>query len=64
MNKEKFVNAIAQSINLSKEDTVILSYGLKKIALLIEDAVFTIAVGWFLGITALSIVFQICPNQK
>lgn len=59
MNKEKFVNAIAQSINLSKEDTVILSYGLKKIALLIEDAVFTIAVGWFLGITALSIVFQI-----
>lgn len=59
MIKEKFVNAIAQSINLSKEDTVILNYGLKKIALLIEDAIFTIVLGGFLGISALSIVFQI-----
>ncbi len=59
MIKEKLVDAIAQSNNLSKEDTVILRYGLKKIILLLEDAVFTIAVGWLLGITALSIVFQV-----
>lgn len=59
MIKEKLVKAIAQSNNLSKEDTVILSYGLKKIALLLEDTVFTIVIGWLLGITALSIVFQI-----
>ncbi len=58
MIKKNFVNAIAQSNNLSKEDTVILRYGLKKIALLLEDIVFTMAVGWILGITALSIVFQ------
>lgn len=59
MIKQKLVSTIAQSNNLSKEDTVILSYGLKKIALLLEDAVFTIVIGWLLGITALSIVFQI-----
>lgn len=59
MIKEKIVNAIAQGSNLSKEDTVILRYGLKKIALLIGDTIFTIAVGWLLEIPALSIVFQI-----
>ncbi len=59
MIKKRFVDAVAQSSNLSKEDTVILRYGLKKIVLLIEDAIFTIVVGWFLGIPALSIVFQI-----
>lgn len=59
MNKVKFVSAIAQSNNLSKEDTVILEYGLKKITLLLEDAVFTIAIGCLLRITALSIIFQI-----
>lgn len=58
MNKSKFVNAIAQSNNLSKEDTVILEYGLKKTALLLEDMVFTIAIGCLLKIMALSIVFQ------
>lgn len=58
MNKGKFVNAIAESCHLSKEDTVILQYGLKKIIMLTGDAVFTIMLGWFLGITALSIVFQ------
>lgn len=58
MNKGKFISAIAQSNNLSKEDTVILEYGLKKIALLLEDALFTIAIGCLLRITALSIVFQ------
>lgn len=59
MIKEKFVNAVAQGSNLSKEDTVILRYGLKKIVLLIGDTIFTVAVGWLLGIPALSIVFQI-----
>lgn len=59
MIKEKLVNTIAQSNNLSKEDTVILKYGLKKIALFLEDVIFTIAIGWLLRITALSIVFQI-----
>lgn len=59
MIKENFVNAVARSNNLSKEDTVILQYGLKKIIMLAGDAVFTILVGWILGITMLSIVFQI-----
>lgn len=59
MFKENFVNAVARSNNLSKEDTVILQYGLKKIIMLAGDAAFTILIGWFLDITMLSIGFQI-----
>lgn len=59
MIRENFVNAVARSNNLSKEDTVILQYGLKKIIMLVGDAIFTIIVGWILGITTLSIAFQI-----
>lgn len=59
MIRENLVNAVAQSNKLSKEDTIILQYGLKKIVMFMGDAVFTIIVGWLLRITALSIAFQI-----
>lgn len=59
MLKERMVNAIVQCNHLSKEDIVILEYGLKKTGILLIDTIFTITCGWLLGIVKESILFQI-----
>lgn len=59
MNKSRIARSIAQNLNLSSEDSVILEYGLKKVSMLIEDKVFTLICGWVLGVIVESMIFQI-----
>ncbi len=59
MNKSRIARSIAQNLNLSSEDSVILEYGLKKVSMLIEDMVFTLICGWVLGVIVESMIFQI-----
>ena len=59
MNKGKILNAIAQNNSLSETDTVILTYGIKKIAATLLDVIFTLIIGSLFGIVVESMVFQI-----
>lgn len=53
------IKCIVQNLSLSKEDSMILEYGLKKIGVFIEDIVFTLICGWVLGIILESMIFQV-----
>lgn len=59
MIKEWIIDSILKNNDLSKEDKVILRYGLLKIFLLFEDAVITLFFGYLLNIVIESIIFQV-----
>lgn len=59
MVKERIVSAVVKSNNVPDENIVVLEYGLSKIFMLLEDAVFTLVLGYLLGIIVESIIFQI-----
>ncbi|MBD5473794.1 MAG: accessory gene regulator B family protein [Lachnospiraceae bacterium] len=58
MIRKKIINAFLKKYNVRDEDAVILEYGLSKMFMFLEDVVFTLVLGYLLGIIIESIVFQ------
>lgn len=58
MIRKKIINTFLKKYNVQDEDAVILEYGLSKMFMFLEDVVFTLVLGYLLGIIIESIVFQ------
>ena len=59
MVKRRIISAIIKNSNVQDENIVVLEYGLSKILMFLEDAVFTLVLGCLLGVIVESIIFQI-----
>ncbi len=59
MVKRRIISAIIKNSNVQDENIVVLEYGLSKILMFLEDAVFTLVLGCLLGVVVESVIFQI-----